>query len=152
METSSLSANACDEVDKAVVVVPDDAEVDSIRIRRDVGMTSITSRASEEEEEEAKQVINVDNGEGGSAGGSSLSTNNQEGSASSGVDVIVVSVENGDLQLQEPVVDKPEAESQPEADKDGTGGVQADGNDINGSAGCVTENRHSWHLDKSMNK
>lgn len=165
METTS-SGHSCDEVDKAVLVgvVPDSpgGAVDSMA--GDVGMTSITQNGAAEEAKHVVVVDDVNNTEAevvGSegvdgAGGNSLSTNNEDGSDCGSVDLMVaLSVENGDLRLPpEPVEDKPEAEA-PVPDKaDGAVvGAEADDNDMNGgSVGCLAENRHSWHLDKSINK
>nr|XP_029725477.1 uncharacterized protein LOC115265254 [Aedes albopictus] len=159
METTS-SGHSCDEVDKAAVlvgVVPDSpgGEVDSMA--GDVGMTSITQNGAAKEAKHDVNNTEVVGSEGvDGAGGNSLSTNNEDGSDCGGVDLMVaLSVENGDLRLPpESVEDKPEAEA-PVPDKaDGAVvGAEADDNDMNGgSVGCLAENRHSWHLDKSINK
>lgn len=144
METGK-PPNARDEVDNAAVPVANGCE--SIVGMRDV----VPSDLDDDYSSAAEKEVGVNNVAGSVVGG--------VGSTNEGVAVVVISVENGDtggdldLQQEQPLPSPAGMSEEVVArDKDGTVlNAEACGSDKNGAVGSL-ENRHSWHLDKSLDK
>lgn len=145
METGT-PPNAGDEVDKVAVPVANGCE--SIVGIRDV----VPSDLDDDYSSAAEKEVGVNNVAGSVIGG--------VGTTNEGVAVVVISVENGDtgedgdLQQEQPLP-SPVGLSEEVVARDKVHGTvlnaEACGSDKNVAVGSL-ESRHSWHLDKSLDK